>query len=99
MARKFQRTKEDFTCEQCQTLVIGDGYTNHCPNCLWGKHVDVNPGDRAANCGGMMEPIAVQFSGGEYKIHYRCLKCKFERPNRASESDNREILDSLLNQS
>ena len=27
----------------------GNGYTNHCPKCLWSKHVDINPGDRGAN--------------------------------------------------
>ena len=31
-------------------------YTNHCPRCLYSKHVDINPGDRAEQCDGMMEP-------------------------------------------
>ena len=24
-----------------------NGYTNHCSQCLWSKHVDINPGDRS----------------------------------------------------
>src|SRR3989338_8156335 len=47
-SRRFQRTKEDFTCERCGFFVRGSGYTNHCPQCLWSKHVDVNPGNRQA---------------------------------------------------
>ena len=58
--KRFNRRIEDFTCEHCGTEVHGNGYTNHCPNCLWSKHVDINPGDRAADCGGLMEPIAVE---------------------------------------
>ena len=52
--KKFIKVKEDFVCEHCGAEVKGDGYTNHCPKCLWSKHVDVHPGDRAAECGGMM---------------------------------------------
>jgi hypothetical protein len=54
-SRKFQRTREDFTRERCRTFVKGGGYTNHCPECLWSKHVDVNPGDRQATCQGLKE--------------------------------------------
>ena len=59
MTKKFQRTKEDFTCEKCNLVVNGSGYTNHCPRCLWSKHVDVNPGDRQATCQGFMEPVCL----------------------------------------
>jgi len=60
VGKKFQRQKEDFVCGECGTTVSGTGYTNHCPQCLWSMHVDVNPGDRAAACGGMMEPKKVE---------------------------------------
>jgi Zn finger protein HypA/HybF involved in hydrogenase expression len=48
----FKRTIEDFTCEHCGEQVTGNGFTNHCPQCLWSKHVDIDPGDRLALCGG-----------------------------------------------
>lgn len=37
----------------------GSSHRNHCPNCLYSLHVDITPGDRAADCGGIMEPVAV----------------------------------------
>ena len=53
MSATFIRKTEDFICEHCGREVRGNGYTNHCPYCLWSKHVDINPGDRAAGCGGL----------------------------------------------
>ena len=64
----FQKKIENFTCGDCGAKVKGNGYTNHCPVCLWSKHVDVNPGDRQNICGGMMRPVAVEFDHGEYMI-------------------------------
>jgi len=93
--KKFQRTEEDFTCEQCGFFVQGNGYTNHCPRCLWSKHVDVNPGDRAAVCGGAMEPVSVELKDGEYIILHRCVKCGFEKRNKASKSDDFNIILKL----
>jgi len=75
----FKRTIENFTCEHCNTNVTGDGYTNHCPECLWSKHVDVEPGDRAERCGGLMEPVAISGTTPKYRIIQRCLRCKAER--------------------
>ncbi len=86
--KKFQKNKEDFICEKCEEKVIGNGYTNHCPKCLWSKHVDINPGDRAANCGGMMRPIKVETEKGEYVITYHCEKCNFERRKKVEKNDN-----------
>lgn len=86
--RRFQRRTEDFVCEKCSTPVMGRGYTNHCPRCLWSKHVDVNPGDRAQRCLGLMEPIRIEVVGGQYRIVHRCLKCNETRNNRADENDN-----------
>ena len=37
----------------------GAQHRNHCPNCLISLHLDNEPGDRAADCGGQMEPVAV----------------------------------------
>jgi rubrerythrin len=92
-SRKFQRTKEDFTCEQCGFFVRGSGYTNHCPQCLWSKHVDVNPGDRQATCHGLMQPMSVEIKNGEYVILHRCITCGFERKNKAAKGDN---FDAIL---
>lgn len=91
----FTRTIEDFTCQHCGAEVKGNGYTNHCPKCLWAKHVDVDPGDRKASCGGMMEPIAARFEHEEFNITHRCLTCGIVRTNRAAPSDDQDLLISL----
>ena len=88
MPKKFTRKIEDFVCENCGSNVTGDGYTNHCPECLWSKHVDVNPGDREETCGGMMKPVGVIALGGEYTIIQQCQKCGFERKNKVNSKDN-----------
>jgi hypothetical protein len=85
----FTRREEDFACERCGREVAGDGYTNHCPGCLWSKHVDKDPGDRAESCGGMMEPVAVeQGDGGEAVIVQNCLKCGTTRRCRRAKDDS-----------
>lgn len=84
----FQRKIEDFICDKCGVENIGDGFTNHCFNCLWSKHVDINPGDRAENCSGMMEPIRIESEGGEYFVIHRCVKCSFEKRNKINKKDN-----------
>lgn len=91
----FTRTIEDFICEHCGSGVIGNGYTDHCPVCLWSKHVDVDPGDRAATCGGMMEPIGLEGSSPRYDIAYRCTRCGLERRNAAVEADSHDAIVAL----
>lgn len=95
LIRKFQCVKEDFTCEQCGFFVRGSGYTNHCPRCLWSKHVDVNPGDRQARCHGLMEPISVEVEAGECVILHCCISCDFKKRNKAAKDDNFEEMLKL----
>lgn len=93
--RLFQRRTEDFRCGQCGLFVEGDGYTNHCPACLFSRHVDVHPGDRAAACGGLMKPIALEPDGEAYRLTHRCLSCGEAKRNRTDERDDREALLGL----
>jgi hypothetical protein len=86
--KKFQRKKEDFVCENCDKKIKGTGYTNHCPECLWSKHVDINPGDRMAECRGMMEPVGIDSKKGNYVILHKCTKCGYEKRNKTLEQDN-----------
>ena len=87
---KFIKNKEDFKCEKCGFLVSGDGFTNHCPRCLWSKHVDNNPGDRANECGGMMRPVKVGKEGENYSLIHQCEKCGGKKKNKISEMDDFE---------
>ncbi|MBI2612737.1 RNHCP domain-containing protein [Candidatus Kaiserbacteria bacterium] len=88
----FIKVVENFVCEHCGHEVKGSGYTNHCPRCLWSKHVDVSPGDRAALCGGLMEPIAIEGTSPEYMIVHRCTRCGNERRNVTAENDEPSAL-------
>lgn len=60
---KTHPCNDTFTCKVCGRLCTpqeaGSDHRNHCPNCLSSLHVDIEPGDRAADCGGIMEPVAV----------------------------------------
>jgi hypothetical protein len=84
----FKKTLENFTCEKCGFFAHGNGYTNHCPECLWSKHVDIFPGDRAEECGGLMEPVSILKKGREFIINHKCVLCGKEKPNKAVKEDN-----------
>ena len=98
--KQFQRKKEDFICENCGIEVTKLGYTarDHCPNCLYSKHVDINPGDRAETCGGLMEPIDLELKDGKYIVVHKCQKCGFIRKNKISDDDNFEAVLKLSKQ-
>jgi hypothetical protein len=72
----------------------GTRHRNHCPWCLWSVHLDDTPGDRAAECGGGMEPIAVSARpDGEWLIVHRCCTCFVVHVNRiAGDDSERELL-------
>ena len=89
----FTKTVEDFNCAHCGTVVRGNGYTNHCPRCLWSRHVDNNPGDRAATCGGMMKPIAIESDGDRFVITHKCEICGKTKRQRTSDDDN---IDAII---
>ncbi|MDA8611292.1 RNHCP domain-containing protein [Candidatus Pacebacteria bacterium] len=86
--KRFQKNVENFTCNHCGSEISGNGYTNHCSHCLWSKHVDNNPGDRAATCGGSMEPCAVNLENGEYVITHSCKNCGHKKRNKVSSEDD-----------
>ncbi len=79
--------------------VKGNGYTDHCPYCLWSRHVDINPGDRLAKCKGLMKPIHAVKEGENIVIYYKCIKCGIEKRVKAAKDDNEELLYQLINAS
>lgn len=97
-SKKFQRKTEDFTCEKCGVVVVGNGYTNHCPKCLWSKHVDIHPGDRAANCGGLMKPAKIEMKSGDYIIVHECQKCGHNKRNKINKEDDFDAVIKITTQ-
>ena len=75
--KRFNMIDEPFKCENCGKEIKPLGYTarDHCPHCLYSKHVDINPGDRENKCHGLLEPIAVEKYRDTYKIIYKCQRC------------------------
>ena len=91
---------ETFVCKVCGKTVVPEGagsaHRNHCPYCLSSRHLDVEPGDRSADCGAIMEPIAVWVRGrGEWAIIHRCKACGALSSNRIAADDNPMKLMSL----
>jgi len=95
MSKQFTRTIEDFICQNCGVLVKGTGYTNHCPACLYSKHVDNFPGDRTNSCHGLMKPIGLDKKRGELKILHQCLKCGVKKPCVVSSEDNLSVIQGV----
>ena len=85
--------RDDFTCIHCKHHVEaapwGTKNRNHCPLCLWSRHVDERTGDRRAVCRGAMEPIAIDVrADGEWALIHRCTACGTLRVNRIAGDDS-----------
>lgn len=93
--KNFSKLDEAFICENCNKEVMPLGYTSrdHCPYCLYSKHVDINPGDRLNKCKGLLVPIDIEKFKDTYKIIYKCNKCnKLHKNIIAKDDDMNEII-------
>ncbi len=107
---------EKFICDNCgkevdSSQLTGTKQRNHCPFCLYSKHVDLNfSGDRKANCDGKMKPIALTFKEegmnkygqkkqGELMLIHACFKCGKISVNRIAADDNPDQLLSVFKRS
>ena len=88
-----------FRCTNCRldvpTHAPGTQHRNHCPTCLWSRHVDDRPGDRALTeeCRSGMEPIAIGVRGrGEWIVIHRCTGCGDLKANRSAGDDSPLLL-------
>ena len=87
---------EEFVCENCHKNVNRLNYTarDHCPYCLYSKHVDITPGDRLNECKGLLEPVSIEKFKDTYKIVYKCKKCKQIHKNiMARDDDYNKIIE------
>lgn len=85
--KRFRKNDSGFVCVNCGKEVKPLGYTsrNHCPFCLCSLHLDINPGDRASDCGGLLMPIKVETDPKKgYIIISKCQKCGEIRRNKAA---------------
>lgn len=108
--KRFTKNDAGFVCENCgfEVMPLVKTSRNHCPRCLCSVHIDINPGDRASDCGGLLVPVASSPDPQKgYIITHKCKKCGDIRRNRAAikvsakdtlpedQYDNEELLIKL----
>jgi hypothetical protein len=102
MSRKNEN--KGFICEKCKKEVLpltNGSYRNHCPFCMYLKHVDIVPGDRKNQCGGLMKPAGLIYKSGKgYQVIHRCVKCGVERRNiiaaNTEQTDDVDVIIALF---
>ena len=95
---KFTEIDEEFKCDNCGKKVSKLKYScrNHCPYCLHSKHVDIDPGDRAETCHGLLKPIGLDTTSKKgYVIVFKCEKCGMIRRNKVADDDNMDKVIEL----
>ncbi|SCG84388.1 hypothetical protein DW1_2828 [Proteiniborus sp. DW1] len=87
-----EQENKGFICENCGQVVLplkNGSYRNHCPFCLYSKHVDNKPGDRQSMCMALMKPIGIKNSSKKgIQIVHQCVKCGSRKVNIIAEYDS-----------
>jgi hypothetical protein len=90
-----------FVCLHCSMPVrplTNGGYRNHCPFCLWSRHVDgARPGDRSSRCGAPMAPVGLTLHRHKgWQVVHRCVRCGTARANKvAVDTDQPDDIGAL----
>lgn len=89
-----QHLDEAFACLHCGMQVPAGGrpVRDHCPSCLRSLHVDRVPGDRASDCGGLLDPVGAEQRAGQWVIRFQCRRCGHKQNNRAHPEDDPALL-------
>lgn len=101
---RYTQSEEVFKCRHCHRFVCplpyGGHHRNHCPFCLYSRHVDERKsGDRLSTCGASMEPAGYfQRPNGEYVVVHHCMGCDEERFNRIAADDDFDLVLALPEQ-
>ena len=97
--------EQEFKCVQCgqyvscAPILAGVQNRNHCPACLWSRHLDWrSPGDRLSTCRAAMRPVGLTTKrgrnkyarerDGELMIVHRCTDCEAFVINRVAADDS-----------
>ncbi len=93
----FIKNNQSFTCINCGKKVTAHPTSSrdHCNHCLYGLHVDIEPGDRANNCKGVLEPVSLLIKKDKTQIVYKCQKCGAVKNNIVAPDDNEILLIEL----
>jgi hypothetical protein len=98
----------DFRCTHCgnyvsaMQVVCGVHNRNHCPYCLWSRHLDLYiAGDRLSACKAPMCPLGLTMKpgrnkyapgGGEMMLVHSCVDCGRLSINRIAADDDAQAL-------
>jgi len=106
----------DFKCRHCGSYVsttrplAGVGNRNHCPYCLWSRHLDLfEAGDRLAACKAPMRPVGLTLkhsrnkyaraASGELMLVHLCTDCSRISINRIAADDVPEAIIEVFEDS
>jgi hypothetical protein len=105
-------SNNDFRCLHCRgivsalAVVSGVHNRNHCPYCLWSRHLDLAvAGDRLSACKAPMRPIGLTMKpghnkyalgGGELMLVHLCLDCGRLSINRIAADDDVQTLAGIF---
>ncbi len=106
----YSQSVANFICGHCRHEVytsgnIGTHQRNHCPFCLYSRHVDEATGDRKSTCQGMMAPIGLTFKKetdekkGEIMLIHKCNICGKISINRLAGDDDVEQVQAIFRDS
>lgn len=115
-ARALSSTFGDFRCAHCHALVSsahlisGVNNRNHCPYCLWSRHLDLYAaGDRLSACKALMRPIGLTMKSGRNKYQreargelmliHQCTDCESLSINRIAADDDSETVITVFQES
>ena len=97
MTKKFIKNNAEFVCINCGREVPKhpNSSRDHCPYCLVGLHVDINPGDRLNECKGILIPIGMRLFNKKEQVAYKCKKCSNIVYCITAPDDNRDLIVNL----
>ncbi len=89
-----------FHCLNCEAYVepvTNGSFRNHCPFCLWSRHVDgIRPGDRMSSCGAPMKPIGLTRKKKGLQIVHACTCCGKSQPNKVAFNTIQDDFEAIL---
>lgn len=112
MTRHYLSSFKEFRCSHCHVivpcanLISAVNNRNHCPYCLWSRHLDLfSAGDRLSACKAPMKPVGLAIkrsrdryrSGprGELMLIHVCVECNSPSINRIAADDHPEAILSI----
>jgi hypothetical protein len=103
-----RQTDDGFLCKHCNNYVLSISLTsgvrnrNHCPYCLWSRHLDLYAaGDRLSACKALMKPIGLTVKmtrkkygscQGELMLIHLCTECQNLSINRIAADDDTQTV-------